>query len=500
MSEMKEKDLAGDVTRATVRASMWTVAARWAVRGLSLASTIILARLLAPSDFGTLVVAILVAGLLDACSQFGFNELLIQKQTDDEAYYHTAWTLNAIRGLLIFLILVLIAPSAAAFMNEPNATGLIYAVSFISLLDGFGSTKIITIQRDFKFSIYFTLQTAEKVLTFILTIGAAYVLHSYYAFAFGLVAGGIFRLVTSYIVAPMKIRLSFLHFGEVFQFSRWIIASNILLYFSQNWDAAIVGKNLSADQLGLYKVSKDIAIIPAAETMGPLSVALFPAFAHLRNDIEGMRTLFYRWQSATHYILIPAIVGIALTANELVPVMLGDKWLAATLSIKIVSIAYAVNVFWLWPTPIYSAIGRPNLALYERVISVLAVLVMVTLGVYYFGLLGASSALIAANIITASAQYVMLRRIMKISIQETFVQNWRAYVGLAALIVAVQSVAGPQNAVLLLSLKVVIGVLVYAAVCFLLWLLRGRPSGFEALALDLSAKFFTRLGLRPRAL
>ncbi len=107
------------LSKRVVRGGIWVFALRITSRSLGFIRTIILARLLAPEDFGLLGIAMLAIATLETFSQTGFNAALIQKKENVESYLDTAWTVSAVRGVLLFLILFLSAPLVATFFNSP---------------------------------------------------------------------------------------------------------------------------------------------------------------------------------------------------------------------------------------------------------------------------------------------------------------------------------------------------------------------------------------------
>jgi O-antigen/teichoic acid export membrane protein len=133
---------------------MWVFGLRITSRGLGFVRTIILARLLAPHDFGLLGIAILAISTLETLSQTGFQAALIQKKENIESYLDTAWTVSAIRGIILFLILFLSAPVIAKFFNSPQATLIIRIIAVSTLLSGFRNIGILFFQKELELPSY----------------------------------------------------------------------------------------------------------------------------------------------------------------------------------------------------------------------------------------------------------------------------------------------------------------------------------------------------------
>ena len=131
-----------------VRGGAWIFSLRITNRGLGFVRTIILARLLVPEDFGLLGIAMLAISTLDAFSQTGFQSALIQRKGNVRAYLDVAWTVLAVRGVVLFLMLFAAAPMAAKFFHSPQATAVIMVIAINMLLTGFGNIGVVFFQKE----------------------------------------------------------------------------------------------------------------------------------------------------------------------------------------------------------------------------------------------------------------------------------------------------------------------------------------------------------------
>ncbi len=136
------------LSKRVVRGGIWVFALRIVNRGLGFIRTIILARLLAPHDFGLFGIALLAIATLETFSQTGFQAALVQKKKNVEPYLDTAWTISAIRGIILFLILFSSAPLIANFFDSAQATLIIKVIAVSTLLSGFRNIGIIFFKKE----------------------------------------------------------------------------------------------------------------------------------------------------------------------------------------------------------------------------------------------------------------------------------------------------------------------------------------------------------------
>ncbi|MBW2000976.1 MAG: oligosaccharide flippase family protein, partial [Deltaproteobacteria bacterium] len=152
------------LSKKVIRGGIWVFALRFTNRGLGFVRTIILARLLAPSDFGLLGIAMLAIAALETFSQTGFQAALIQKKENVESYLDTAWTVSAVRGIMLFFILFFCAPIVAQFFKSPQATLVIKVIAISTLISGFRNIGILFFQKELEFNKQFIYELSATLV------------------------------------------------------------------------------------------------------------------------------------------------------------------------------------------------------------------------------------------------------------------------------------------------------------------------------------------------
>jgi len=224
MAEIPEKRLSHRV----VRGGFWVFTLRITERSFYFIRLIILARILTPSDFGLLGIAMLTMMTLENFSQTGFEAAIIQKKEEVEEYLNSAWTVGIIRGVFLFLVLFLIAPYVAQFFETPQAKPIIRVLGLSFLIQAFTNIGVIFFRKELEFNKQFTYQLSGTLADFIVAVSAALLLRSVWALVFGLIAGNAVRLIISYIVHPYRPRFS-LDLGkakDLFGFGKWVLVSS----------------------------------------------------------------------------------------------------------------------------------------------------------------------------------------------------------------------------------------------------------------------------------
>lgn len=322
----------------------WMVVMRMFDRGLGVISTVILARLLLPSDYGLVAMAAGFAELLSLVAAFGFDSALIQRSDSARAHFDTAWTLNVLLGLLLGAALLGCAPLVADYFSEPRLTDIMRVMAMSPILNGFCNIGTVLFRKDLNFQLEAVYMALRRILGFGVTLAAAYWFRSYWALVAGTVATALAGLVLSFVLHPYRPRLTLAERASLFGFSAWLLLNNIIRFTNTRALEIIIAKHAGSRSLGLFSVANDIASLPTSELSAPINRALFPGYARFQDDDAQLRRLVLEVFALLALVALPAGVGIAALASLLVPVMLGANWLDAVPIVQILAFSCVMTV------------------------------------------------------------------------------------------------------------------------------------------------------------
>ena len=260
------------------RGALWTVGIRWTDRVIGFVSTLILARLLAPEDFGVIAMASIVIGLIDVLLDLGVNITLIQNLDAQRDDYDTAWTVRLFQALLVAALVVLAAPLAAGYFRDERVIDVLRVLAIAIAVAGFENIGVISFQKALNFSKDYQFTIAKRMVGFLTTLAAAIVLRNYWALVLGTLAGRSFGVGFSYLIHPYRPKICLAKFRQIWRFSQWILVRGIVGYLDSEMDKLVVGRREDSDGLGSYALAAQIAAMPTTELLAPLSRVLFPAF------------------------------------------------------------------------------------------------------------------------------------------------------------------------------------------------------------------------------
>jgi len=380
------------LSQRVVHGGFWVFVSQGISRSLGFIRTIILARILAPNDFGLMGIAFLAISVLQTFSATGIGVALIQKKDNTSEHLDVAWTIQLIRGVVLFLLLFLFAPLIAHFFNTPRTKLIIQIIAIGQLFYGLTNIGIVYFQKELEFHKQFFYNISFTLPAIIVAITAALTLKSVWALVFGYLTGSFMSFVMSYVFHPYrpKLRMNWKKAKELLDFGKWIWGSTILIFLITQGDDIFVGKMLGATALGFYQMAYKLSNLPATEITHAISLVTFPAYAKLQDDLPRLREAYLKVLQITAFLSFLIAGMIFVLAPDFTRIFLGEKWMPMVPAMQVLVFAGLVRSIAATTGPIFHAVGKPKIDTIWQIVrlSVLAVLIYpVTIK---WGILGAS--------------------------------------------------------------------------------------------------------------
>ncbi len=328
---MSDKALATEesLTRKTVIGTAWLLLWRVMTRSLGFVSTLVLARLLVPADFGLVAMATTFSAGIEALSQLGLQDALVRRREEGFDLHHTAFTLQLGRATATGIVIAAGAPTAAWWFSEPRLLPVILVLAGLTVLNGLENVGMAEYRRAMRFDAQFKVNLATRLTGFFTTIGCAVVWQSYWALMAGICVSSAMRVVMSYWMHPFRPRLQLLRWRQLAHFSFWTWATAAASLVWDRCDPFVLGPTFGPAKLGLYLLAMEIALLPVSELIAPAADALFSAFARAQKD--GGSSLHHAPEAAGIILLAvaPLVLSVSAASGPVVEVMLGTKWVEA---------------------------------------------------------------------------------------------------------------------------------------------------------------------------
>lgn len=470
-----------------VHGAFLAVAMRWTDRLIGLLSTIILARLLVPADFGVIATASVVIAFADVMLEMGVLMVLMQTKSPTVADYDTAWTIRLIQTSIMTMLVLIGAPYAATYFGNPELTLVIRVLALTFVLEGLENIWIVNLQKHQQYARDFRFMFSKRITGFLITIVVAVVYQSYWAMVAGALGGRLTGVILSYAMQPNRPHFSLARFHEIFSLSQWVWLRSIAAYFQMRLHEIVVANRESPATMGTYSLAGQIAAMPTTELLMPLNRVLFPAFVKVKDNLAELKRVFLLAQSVQALIGIPAGVGLALVAREAVLLMLGEKWRSAVPFVEILAYMGCLTAITSSGFYVLNTLGKFKIV---AAYSCSQVLIFAVCAYLVFPEAGADGvarlrlALAAFGLLTFT--FFLRRELEGLQAREMLASVFRPAIGAGVMALAILQLESVLELPLLPSLiaKIAVGCVVYAGTVASLWYLGGRKTGAESWLLE----------------
>lgn len=460
---------------------------------LSTLSVFILAKILTPEDFGLVAMASLIAVALQSALQIPVNQALIVMQTPLKDDFNTAFTINVIRGLLMFLVLALSAYPLSVFYGESSVTLVALAFSASLLISGFENPTLISLEKELNVSKIIYLNTFSQFVGVVVSIGLALLTKSYWAMVVGHIANQCFRIVFSYCLRPYKPNLSLKKWRALISFSVWLTFSKIILTLAAKFDQLLIGKFLGAGILGQFNIGNELARKPTQEFSAVLNRGLYPAFSQIKSDIERTSSAFKLSLAISISVMLPIGVGLSLLAEPIILLVLGSEWEGAVIVVQMLASVTALSAINGVTKAALMAKGQTKLLFQRDLFFAFIKVVAVSIGLYFEGLNGLLVGVITSQLLLIVINIQLVASRLHISTFTQITLMFRAI--LSALVMAsglyyyYPTIDILNNSwyesILLIVGYAISGSILYVFSHYSLWLLMSKPVGIEQKLLSL---------------
>jgi lipopolysaccharide exporter len=472
--------------RQIALAGITLVLLRLSVRMIGLVSIILLFRILSPEDFGLVATAMIVVGFIEIFAEFGFDQALLRHPNATEQQYQTTWTLNALRGSTVCVVLLSSASFAADMLGDPRLTPILQALAWAPLLDGICSTGVIEFARNLDFRKEFVLKVSQKLLSFVATLAAALLLRNYWALVIGTLTSRLVGLAMGYAMHPFRPRPSLVGAREVLRFSFWQLANSIVLYLGNQADKVATQKLFSASAVGILRVAEEVSSM-VMEFVWPIEKALVAGYTKLVDHQEELRRVVLNSIGGVAAVGLPLSCALAVLADPAIRVVLGAKGVPAIPFVQAFALHGALRSTMSGIFPLFLVIGRPRINTQATFLSVAIRLGTLAALFPRLGVMAAPYALALGTFFSWCYVWLHLNRTLSLRWTDLPRILGRTAVSSLLLCAAGYATLSALPAWPPLAALVVGGLacaLAYVGASLLLWTLAGRPGGPEATLID----------------
>ncbi len=458
-----------------VRGVLWVGGDQVGRRIIDQGFAIILARLLAPRDFGILALAAVFTGLLRMFGNMGLGASIVQRKEVDDEYLSTAFWANLIAGVTLTAIAAAAGKLVGRWVHEPMVGLVLIVLSLRFLITAGAATQLAIIMRRMDYRTLSLRSMISTVIGGVVGVTMAYRgmgVWSLVAQELTMIAFGTVLLYRATHWRP-RLQFSWAKFRDLWSFGGQLQLSSLFNYLVRNMDNLLVGRFLGSTALGFYALGYTMFLAPLND-VGLLNRVMFSALSRVQDDETRLKRGFLRVTEYATMAVLPMMVGLSLVAPLAISVLFGSKWLPSVPVVRLLTLAGFLQLLMTFaPTALQSA-GRVDLRLQLSFLSVVLYLPAFGIGLRW-GIAGVAAGYLVATAVLAPILFRFVARVMGLTLREVWRVVYPSVVSCAAMAAVVAPTmyalghVGRLPSVIILALLVTVGAAVYFGV---LWALR----------------------------
>jgi PST family polysaccharide transporter len=455
----------------TVGAVAWSLVETAGGQATSLLVFILLARLLAPDEFGVFALAGVFVTFLQLFMEQGFAAAIVHRKTLDPEHLDTAFVVAVVSGLVLAAICVVAAPLAGWFYDSPGLVPIVRGLALTLPINGFRTVPAALLSKRLHFKSLALRTLTANVAGGVVGIGmalAGYGVWSLVGYQIANVAAGVASLWHATDWRP-RARFSMKHYRDLATFGVNIVGVNLLSFAFRRSDDLLIGYYLGAGPLGFYTVGARVIRVMVEVLTATVTKVAFPAFASIQDDRDRVRRSY---RAAIRYagaVSLPAFVGVAVLAPDVLRVLFGQRWEATAPVLQILALRGIRESVLRFNQSVFLGLGRPGwrlvMSLLNTVVSVAAV--WIALAALHGGIVAVAAANVIGEYILVPVSLTLMSRVVGIGGRDVTAEVFAPAVGcvvMAGAILASNAVLASAPAVVRLAASACAGAAVYALV------------------------------------
>jgi len=471
--------LKADLKGRSIQGGVATISAQGATFLLHTGSTVVLARLLTPQDFGLIAMVTAVTSFAMMFKDMGLSMATIQRAEINHNQISTLFWINVVLSLCIMLVTAALAPVIAWFYGEPRLTWITLAMAGAFIFGGLTVQHQALLRRNMRFGTLALIGIISTVVGIVAAIISAWYGAGYWALVIMQLAGAIAGAIAVWLACGWRPGLPAHRSGirEMLFFGGNLTGFNIVNYFARNLDKVLIGKICGSGSLGLYSKAYGLLMLPINQIRGPLTSVAMPALSHIQDDPKRYVSFYTKLVLLVAFLTMPLTIFLAVCSKSVIHLLLGEQWLQAAGIFQVLALAAFIQPVSTTSGLVLLSLGRSGRYLRWGILHSLVVVTSFVVGIRW-GIVGVASAYAAANYIVLFPSLWYCFRLTPMSIEAFLKAIARPAIAsliMGSVILLSRPLLGKQPDIVLLCTSFVVGFFTY----FSVWTL--MPGGMQIL-------------------
>ena len=382
---------------------------------LGLVSTMVLAWLLVPSDFGLIAISGTITGLIAQFADFGIGTALVQRHEQVKDASNAAFYMYILIGILLYVAAFFIAPWAAFFFNEPDVAQIVRISALSFVISPFGDVHRLLLRKELKFK---KITIVEVITTVTYTVSAvilAFLGFSFWSIVYGSIISNVIAVLVFWCVYSWIPKLTFEKqiAKELFSFGKYVFASGIILFLYTSIGNLVGGKLLGVTILGYYFMAFKFGNYSTILITHVVGRVMFPTFSVIQNDKERLKLAYLKILKHVSMLSIPLAIGLFVIAPEFVKTILPERYEPVIPILQILCFYGLFRSLNAGAGTVFLAVGKPQIGTKIWGIALVFVLILIYPMTILFKINGLATLMTLGILINTILQLITICKILK---------------------------------------------------------------------------------------
>ncbi len=380
----------GELKIKTVSGIKWLVSSSFIQKGISVATTIVLARILTPSVFGLCALAFIISDAFSLFKSMGFDSALVQKKENIEKAANTAFFVILALGIILYIALFFSAPFIGKFLNNLEVVNVIRALGIGFVISCFGKIPAALLEKKISFKKIASVEFIGRVIFSIVAILFAILGFKVWSLVIAFIIKTVFENYSFWVLTKWTPNFTFdvKTFWEMFHFGKFLALAAFIWFLKMTLDNLLVGKFLGVTALGIYAIAFNIANFGADYFASRVYRVIFPVFSKMQYDKNDLRQGFLKTTKLTGLFAFPFFVVLVLFGDGIITIIYGSKWVSAIPTLKVLAFAGLLNTLPVAMLPLFNAINHPKAGFWYNAVQVGLFFIFISPAAKIYGLIG----------------------------------------------------------------------------------------------------------------
>lgn len=434
--------------QTAARGVIWTLSGFAGTQVVRLIGNLILTRLLFPEAFGLMALVNIVITGMALFSDVGLTPSVVRSQRgDDPKFLDTVWTIQIIRGWLLWIIVLLLAYPVAYFYDEPSLATILPIASLILPISGFTSTSMMSFSRHLALGKLTLIGLGTQFLAILTMIAWAWVSPSVWAFVAGNLVGALAALILSFKFSTRRNRLKFNYsvFKELYDFGKWIFISTILSFLATQFDRLVFAKLIPLSALGVYSIGYMLAQFPEQLSGKLAGSVVFPAFSRKMNSGGDVGPIYSQVRLPSLCLTGLTAIPLCASAIPLINILYDERYADAGWILQILAAGAWLRALEIVPGSALLARGLPIWITMGHGAKLMGLVLFVSTGFWLWGFKGGVVGVALSNILLYGVVSIGANQQGVATVRSDMIVTMLAAVSVVVGILAADQVASDQG-------------------------------------------------------